>query len=44
VFPVGLGKGKRLCGDGGAKTPLALSDSMPVGSDGVIVLTYRPKA
>jgi dihydrofolate reductase len=44
VFPVVLGKGKRLFGDGGAKTPLALSDSMPVGSDGVIVLTYRPKA
>jgi dihydrofolate reductase len=44
VFPLVLGKGKRLFGDDGAKTPLALSDSKPVGSDGVIVLTYTPKA
>jgi dihydrofolate reductase len=44
VFPLVLGKGKRLFGDEGPKTPLALSDSKPVGSDGVIVLTYTPKA
>ena len=44
VFPVVLGKGKRLFGDDGPKTPLALSASMPVGGDGVVVLTYTPKA
>jgi len=44
VFPVVLGKGKRLFGDESPKTPLVLSDSMPVGSDGVIILTYTPKA
>jgi dihydrofolate reductase len=44
VFPVVLGKGKRLFGDSGPKTPLALTQSMPVGSDGVVVLTYTPKA
>jgi dihydrofolate reductase len=42
VFPVVLGKGKRLFGDGEQKTPLALSQSLPVGADGVIVLTYTP--
>jgi len=44
VFPVVLGKGKRLFADDGPKTPLALSASMPVGRDGVVVLTYTPKA
>jgi dihydrofolate reductase len=44
VFPVVLGKGKRLFGDDSPKTPLALSASMPVGGDGVVVLTYTPKA
>src|SRR5947207_1755294 len=44
VFPVVLGKGKRLFSDDGPKTPLALTQSMPVGSDGVVVLTYSPKA
>jgi dihydrofolate reductase len=44
VFPVVLGKGKRLFSDGGPKTPLALTHQMPVGSDGVVVLTYTPKA
>jgi dihydrofolate reductase len=44
VFPVVLGKGKRLFGDGVPKTPLALTQTMPVGSDGVVVLTYAPKA
>jgi dihydrofolate reductase len=44
VFPVVLGKGKRLFGDGIAKMPLALSQSMPVGDEGVVVLTYTPLA
>jgi dihydrofolate reductase len=44
VFPVVLGKGKRLFGDGIAKLPLALSQSMPVGDEGVVVLTYTPLA
>jgi dihydrofolate reductase len=43
VFPVILGKGKQLYGDG-AKVPLALKQSMPVGDDGVVVLVYAPKA
>jgi dihydrofolate reductase len=44
VFPLVLGKGKRLFGDGIAKLPLALSQSMPVGDEGVVVLTYTPLA
>jgi dihydrofolate reductase len=44
VFPVVLGKGKRLFSDDTSKTPLALSRSMPVGSDGVVLLTYTPRA
>jgi dihydrofolate reductase len=44
VFPVVLGKGKKLFGDDGAKTPLALSQSTPVGDEGVAVMTYTPKA
>jgi dihydrofolate reductase len=43
VFPVVLGDGKRLFGDGAPKTALALSESQPVGTDGVVVLTYTPK-
>ena len=42
VFPVVLGKGKRLFGDTGAAKSLTLVDSRPVGPDGVVVLTYRP--
>jgi dihydrofolate reductase len=39
VFPVVLGKGKRLFGDPGAKKTLRLVDSKAVG-DGVLILTY----
>ena len=41
VFPVLLGAGRRLFGDGG-DTALRLVDSRPVGPEGVLVLTYRP--
>jgi dihydrofolate reductase len=39
VFPVVLGRGKRLFGDPGAKKTLRLVDSKAVG-DGVLILTY----
>jgi dihydrofolate reductase len=41
VFPVVLGKGKRLFADGGGRVPLTLADAKPVGPAGVIVLTYE---
>jgi len=41
VFPVILGKGKRLFSDGGDLTPLKLSEAKQVGPDGVIILTYQ---
>jgi dihydrofolate reductase len=41
VFPVILGKGKRLFSDGGDLTPLKLSEAKQVGRDGVIILTYQ---
>jgi dihydrofolate reductase len=43
TFPVVLGHGLRLFGEGGPHMTLQLADSLPVGSDGVVVLTYRPK-
>ena len=42
VFPVLVGKGKRLFGDVGETRDLRLVDTKPVGPDGVLVLTYRP--
>ena len=41
VFPVVLGRGKRLFGDTSNKKPLRLVDSRTVG-DGVSILIYRP--
>jgi dihydrofolate reductase len=41
VFPVILGKGKRLFGYGGDLIPLKLSEAKQVGADGVIILTYQ---
>jgi dihydrofolate reductase len=41
VFPVVLGKGKRLFSDGGDLIPLKLSEAQQVGPDGVIILTYQ---
>jgi dihydrofolate reductase len=43
VYPVVLGAGKRLFQDGLPKTALKLVDTLHVGPDGVVVLTYRPK-
>jgi dihydrofolate reductase len=42
VFPVVLGKGKRLFDDGLGKSALQLVESKPVGPDGVVILVYRP--
>lgn len=42
VFPVVLGSGKRLFGEGGPKKTLRLADTKPVGPAGVVVLTYEP--
>ena len=42
VFPIVVGKGKRLFGDVGETRALRLVDTKPVGPDGVLVLTYRP--
>jgi dihydrofolate reductase len=44
VFPIVVGKGKRLFGDVGETRTLRLVDTKPVGPDGVLVLTYRPVA
>jgi dihydrofolate reductase len=41
VFPVVLGTGKRLFGETSDKKPMKLTDSKPVGPDGVLVLTYQ---
>jgi len=42
VFPVVLGSGRRLFGDGFPHTVLRLVDSTAIGPDGVLILTYRP--
>jgi dihydrofolate reductase len=44
LFPVILGTGKRLFGDPGEKKTLRLIDSMVVGGDGVMILTYAPRS
>jgi hypothetical protein len=41
VFPVVLGKGKRVFGETSDKKPLQLTDSKTVG-DGVAILIYKP--
>jgi len=43
VFPVILGKGKRLFGEQGAPSGLRLVDAKAVG-DGVLIAIYRPAA
>jgi dihydrofolate reductase len=42
VFPVVLGSGKRLFTDGVSRFKLRLVDTTPIGSDGVLILTYEP--
>jgi dihydrofolate reductase len=42
VFPIVVGAGKRLFGDVGQTRALRLVDTQPVGSDGVLILTYEP--
>jgi dihydrofolate reductase len=42
VFPVVLGSGRTLFGDGGRKASMKLVNSQPVGPDGVVILTYQP--
>ncbi len=42
VFPVVVGSGKRLFGDGGDTKALSLVETKTFGS-GVVVLTYRPE-
>jgi dihydrofolate reductase len=44
VFPVVLGDGKRLFLDPGQAKALQLTDTQPVGPDGIVILTYRPAA
>jgi dihydrofolate reductase len=41
VFPVVLGKGKRLFADGGDLIALRLAATKQVGPDGVVILTYQ---
>ena len=42
VFPIVVGKGKRLFGDTQRTKAMKLVDTRPVGLDGVLILTYRP--
>jgi len=42
VFPIVLGSGKRLSGEGMPHTTLRLVDSKPLGPEGVLLLTYAP--
>jgi dihydrofolate reductase len=41
VFPIVLGSGKRLFGEGTPRSLLRLTSTTPVGKDGVTVLTYE---
>ncbi len=42
VFPIVVGKGKRLFGDTDETKAMKLVDTKQVGPDGVLILTYRP--
>ena len=42
VFPVILGRGRRLLDESLPTTKLQLSSACPVGPDGVVILTYEP--
>jgi dihydrofolate reductase len=43
VFPIVLGAGRRLFDELDAQAALQLAEVRPVGPDGVVILTYRPK-
>jgi len=43
IFPVVLGSGKRLFAEGTPSSTLGLTGTRPVGPDGVMILTYRPR-
>jgi dihydrofolate reductase len=43
VFPVVLGRGRRLFLDHTTKNPLELAEVRPVGDDGVLIQIYRPR-
>ena len=43
LFPIVLGTGKRLFPEGIPRSTLELDTVEQVGSDGVLVLTYRAK-
>jgi dihydrofolate reductase len=42
VYPIVLGTGKRLFGEGMPRTKLRLVDSRSLGSDGIFLLVYQP--
>ena len=42
VFPIVVGKGKRLFGETQEMKALELVSTRQVGPDGVLILTYRP--
>jgi len=42
IFPIVVGKGKRLFGDVGETRAMRLVDTKPVGPDGILILTYEP--
>ena len=42
VYPIVLGSGKRLFPQGMPRIKLRLVDSLPLGPDGILVLTYQP--
>jgi dihydrofolate reductase len=42
VFPIVLGKGKRLFGDTEETKAMKLVNTKQVGPDGILILTYRP--
>jgi dihydrofolate reductase len=44
VFPVVLGRGRRLFPDHTAESPLELVEEKTLGDKGVVLQIYRPKA
>ncbi|RJL20714.1 alpha/beta hydrolase [Bailinhaonella thermotolerans] len=43
VFPLVLGTGQRLFGEGAPETELTLAETRPIGGDGVVLSVYRPR-